>query len=177
MRLFSLIILFCSTMMMYGQDFTVPEIFPTYQHELLGPMVGKWKLTYSQVSDSVNKQYGQGFAEIYFMLGGRVLVIHSKNEIQQVGYDVMTYIGWDEDNKEYYLFRVDNLVLTRIHLSGKYDEKKRMWIFEGKMQNKDKTPIKFEYKFERQNKLIVTLYLDEGKGLKESYKEMLIKQE
>lgn len=177
MKLIVLLVFCLSFIGLSAQDFSIPQYPPSLQHEHMIPLIGKWKSTYSQELEPDKKVYGSGFVDIYFILNGRYMVVHNKSDIEGVGYESFSYIGWDKVNSEYFLFRFDNIVMTRIHLTGKYNEKTKTFTFEGNLFNEDKNKLKVEYQIERDNKLVSTIYLDEGKGLRLTYREILIKQQ
>lgn len=177
MKISTVLFLVFSFIGLNSQDYTIPENLPGVQFENMVPMIGKWKVTYQMNDEKDQKSYGSGTNEIYFQLNGRIMVIRSINIEKGMSFESYSYISYDKVNSEYFLFRYDNLVYSRIHLTGKYDEKTRTFTFEGKLINKDKNPIKIVYQLERDNKITGTIYLDEGNGLQETYKEILIKQE
>jgi hypothetical protein len=178
MKVLSLVIIFISLLRLSAEDLKIKERVEvqSIQYEFMNQMVGKWKVTYSQGSDK-DKIYGTGMTDISFILGSRYLVIHNKTNVEGSGYESYSYLGWDKVNSEYFLFRFDNIVLTRVHLSGKYNEKTKTFTFEGSLLNEDKNKLKIEYQIERENKIVGSIYLDEGKGLEKTYSEILIKQE
>lgn len=173
---FFVVILFTATA--FSQDYTIPESFPGVEYENLAPMIGKWKVSYQMFSEKKSDDiYGNGINEIYFQFNGMMMVIHNVSTQTGMRYESFSYISYDKVNAEYYLFRYDNIVYSRIHLAGKYNEKTRTLTFEGTILNKEKFPVKITYYFERDNKIVGEVFLDEGTGMKQTYKEILIKAE
>ena len=117
------LILLFTTSVVFNQDYTIPEAFPGAEYENLAPMVGKWKVTYQMFSEKKDENiFGSGVNEIYFQFNGTMLVIHNVSTQVGMRYESYSFISYDKINSEYYLFRYDNIVRSRIHLAGKYNE-------------------------------------------------------
>lgn len=108
---------------------------PGEPHKFLNDFVGSWETATSVWMEGPSKPptVTKGTAEVKWALGGRFLVQEAKGEMMGMPFEGMGITGYDNFNKKYVSFWVDNMGTAMYTSEGTSDQSGKVITFYGKM--------------------------------------------
>ncbi len=110
-------------------------ITPGDNHKRLADMVGSWETTSSVWMQGPGNPPAitKGTAEFKLIMDGRYLLQESKGEMMGMPFTGMGVTGYDNFNKKYVSFWIDNLSTAMFTSEGAYDQSGKVLTLYGKM--------------------------------------------
>ncbi len=145
---------------------------PGEPHKKLNDMVGTWQTTMRSWMNGTDGEptVSKGSSEVKWVLGGRFLQQDAKGEMMGMPFNGIGFTGYDNINKKYVGFWIDNSSTGIYPSEGTLDKEGKVLTMIGKMDDvttgeHDKT-IKYVYRFINKDKHVFEMHdlsLPEGK--------------
>ncbi len=124
----SLLLLLILPLSTYSQDENemfekmMKYINPAKEHEALHLFAGKWKQNLIRISGK-DEIPGVGKSENNIIFGGRFLEMRFNQNYDNYTVNGIIYLGFNNMNKEYFLFGIDELGTASLNAKGSFDAK------------------------------------------------------
>jgi hypothetical protein len=145
---------------------------PGEPHKKLNDLVGTWQTTMRSWMNGPDGEptVSKGSSEVKWVLDGRFLQQEAKGEMMGMPFGGIGFTGYDNFNKKYVAFWIDNSSTGMYPSEGSIDKQGKVLTMVGKMDDvttgeHDKT-IKYVYRFINKDKYIFEMHdlsLPEGK--------------
>lgn len=97
-------------------------INPAKEHEVLHFFAGKWRQNLIRISGK-DEIPGVGKTENNIIFGGRYLEMRFSQNYDNYSINGIIYLGFNNMNKEYFLFAIDELGTASLNAKGSFDPK------------------------------------------------------
>jgi len=107
---------------------------PGEQHKKLAEMAGSWDATLSMTMDpGAPPTVSKGTLTNKTVLGGRFVMTEMKSEMMGMPMEGIGFLGYDNVNKKYTLFWIDNMGTVMSYAEGSADQSGKVISLYGKM--------------------------------------------